>query len=187
MSTPDADYITPAEYLEIERKAETKSEYIDGRMYAMSGASEPHNVITLNIASELRTQMRGRPYSAYMADMRVKAGRTELYPDVIAVYGERHFEDAHVDIVLNPKVIIEVLSDFTEKYDRGEKFGYYEDLESLREYVLVSQHAVEIEHFVHDGSGWLFSRIKSREGRLTFPSIGCEVAVSDIYENVELS
>ncbi len=188
MSTPKSDYLTPAEYLEIERKAETKSEYIDGRMYAMSGASEAHNTIALNVASELRAQMRGRPCRVYHADMRVKVSATGAYtyPDVVAVCGERQLEDEHVDTLQNPTVIIEVLSRSTEAFDRGEKFFHYGQIESLQEYVLVAQDRIHVDHYVRDGELWVFSSISKVNGRLVLPSVGCEVSLAQIYENVEL-
>ncbi len=189
MSTPKTDLITPAEYLEIERKAETKSEYIDGRMYAMSGASEAHNIITLNIGSELRSQLRGRPCRAYVADMRVKVSATGAYtyPDVVAVCGERQLEDEHVDTLQNPTVIIEVLSRSTEAFDRGEKFFHYGQIESLQEYVLVAQDRIHVDHYVRDGERWVFSSISKVNGRLVLPSVGCDVSLAQIYENVDFS
>ncbi len=126
-------YVTPADYLAAERKSALKSEYINGHVYAMAGASRVHNLIALNTASELRAQLRGRPCEAYVNDMRVKVERTGMYtyPDVIALCEEPRFEDENVDTLLNPTVIIEVLSPSTERYDRGEKFAHYRRLESL--------------------------------------------------------
>src|SRR5689334_16365950 len=137
MSLPSTEFITPAEYLELERKAEIRSEYIAGRMYATSGANEPHNLIAGNVFVELRNQTRGRNCRAYMADMRVKVSSTGMYtyPDIAALCGEPRLEDVHVDTLLNPDIIVEVLSPSTEAYDRGEKFAHYRRIESLREYV----------------------------------------------------
>jgi Uma2 family endonuclease len=187
MSTPKSDYLTSAEYLEIERRAETKSEYIDGRMYAMSGASEPHNVIAVNLTRELSLQMRGRPCRVYAADMRVKVSPTGayMYPDVVAVCGERKLEDKHLDTLLNPTIIFEVLSDSTAAYDRDEKFFHYRQLDSLQEFVLVSQKRMMVEHYIRDRNEWRFSEITAPEARVAFPSIGCDIAVADIYENVD--
>lgn len=112
MSTPKSDYLTPVEYLEIERRAETKSEYIDGRMYVMAGASEAHNTIGVNLVRELSLQLRGRPCRVYHADMRVKVSPQGVYfyPDIVAVCGERQLEDSHHDTLLNPTVVIDAAS-----------------------------------------------------------------------------
>jgi Uma2 family endonuclease len=188
MSVPSTDVITAAEYLEIERKAEIKSEYIDGRMYAMSGASRWHNLIAGNVFGEIRAQLRGRDCQAYVSDMRVKVNPTGMYtyPDVVAVCGQPRFEDAHVDTLLNPTVIIEVLSDSTEAYDRGEKFAQYRRMESLREYVLVAQNKVRIEHYRREGEEWILADISDPGGTLRLPSIDCRLAVAAMYEKVEL-
>ncbi len=177
---------TPAEYLALERKAPTKSEYINGQIYAMSGASEAHNLITLNVAAEIRSQLRGRRCRVYASDMRVKVSETGMYtyPDVAAVCGEPHFEDSHVDTLVNPTIVVEVLSPSTEAYDRGEKFAHYRRLDSLMEYVLVAQDTARVEHFVRQDDGWLFSEMSDLDGTLRLTSIDCVVALRDIYENV---
>jgi Uma2 family endonuclease len=188
MTTVQDERLTPAQYLEIERRSEIKHEYIDGRMYAMSGANEPHVTIAVNIATSLKNQMRGRDCRVYMADMRVKidpSGRY-TYPDLAAVCGERRFEDAEVDTLLNPSVIVEVLSDSTQAYDRGEKFDHYRKIESLREYVLVTQNSMRVDHYVLRDGQWVFSALTTAEERLAMPSIGCEISLADIYEGVEL-
>ncbi|HEX3580586.1 MAG TPA: Uma2 family endonuclease [Thermoanaerobaculia bacterium] len=187
MSAPNTDFITASEYLQIERKAEIKSEYIAGRMYAMSGASRWHNLIVGNTQSEIRQQLRGKDCQAYVSDMRVKVSPTGMYtyPDVVAVCGEPRFEDAHVDTLLNPTVIVEVLSGSTEAYDRGEKFAHYRRIESLREYVLVAQDKIRIEHYRRDGEEWVLSEISDPAGTLHLPSIDCQVSVAAIYEKVD--
>ena len=183
MSLPNPSLLTPAEYLALEHKSETRSEYIAGRMYAMSGASRRHNLIALNLAGEIRQQLRGTPCEAYKTDMRVKVAPTGMYtyPDIVAVCGEPRFEDSEVDTLLNPTVLIEVLSPSTEAYDRGEKFAHYRRLDSLREYVLVAQDKVRIEHYRRDGDQWIFSEVSSM---LDLPSIDCHVSVDAIYEKV---
>ena len=177
---------TPAEYLALERKAPTKSEYLNGQIYAMSGASEAHNLITLNIAAEIRSQLRGRRCRVYANDMRVKVSGTGMYtyPDVAAVCGEPHLEDSHVDTLVNPTAIVEVLSPSTEAYDRGEKFAHYRRLDSLMEYVLIAQDKVRVEHYARQGDGWLFSEVSNLDGVLRLASIDCAVVLRDIYENV---
>ena len=160
MSSVAKTYYTPEEYLALERKAEYKSEYINGQIFAMSGASRDHGLITRasrehnliagNLFGELRARLRGRPCEAYVSDMRVKVHPTGLYtyPDVVITCGEPIFEDRQLDTLTNPTVIIEVLSRSTEAYDRGEKFAHYRRLESLTDYVLVAQDKVRVEHFV---------------------------------------
>ena len=179
--------MTAAEYLEIERKAETKSEYIGGRMYAMSGVSRRHSLISGNLHAEIHAQLRGRNCEAHIADMRLKVSPTGMYtyPDVVAVCGEARFEDAHIDTLLNPTVIVEVLSPSTEAYDRGEKFAQYRRLETLREYVLVAQDQMRIEHYRREGLEWVLTEISDPGGTLNLPSIDCRVAVSAIYEKIE--
>lgn len=180
--------MTSAEYLAVERKAEIKSEYIAGRMYAMSGASWPHGQIAGNIFREISSQFRSRNCHAQMNDLRVKVSPTGMYtyPDIVTVCGDPRFEDAYVDTLLNPTVIIEVLSDSTEAYDRGEKFAQYRRLESLREYVLVSQKKMRVEHYRREGEEWILSEISDPAGTLHLPAIDCHVSVAAIYEKVEL-
>ena len=143
-------FLTPEEYLAKERKALNKSEYRDGRIYAMPGASREHNLITGNAFAELHFQMRNRVCEVYPSDMRVKVSAAGLYtyPDVIVVCDEPHFDDSYFDMLLNPTVLIEVLSPSTAAYDRGEKFRRYQYLDSLCEYVLISQDSVCVEHYL---------------------------------------
>ncbi|HEX8231344.1 MAG TPA: Uma2 family endonuclease [Chloroflexia bacterium] len=190
MSVAVEPYYSPEQYLALERKAQSRSEYVNGGIYAMSGASREHNLISLNIAGELRAQLRGQPCEVYISDMRVKVSATGMYtyPDVVAVCSEPVFEDAQVDTLTNPTVIVEVLSPSTEGYDRGEKFAHYRRLESLQEYVLVAQDKVRVEHFVRldDTSGqWVLTEISEPGGTLHLTSIGCELSLRDIYDRVE--
>jgi len=189
MTTVQNESLTPAEYLEIERHSEIKHEYINGRMYAMSpGVSNEHDHIVTNILRVLLTATHGRPCRVFTADMRVKVSPTGMYtyPDLSALCGEPCFEDTIVDTLLNPSIIIEVLSDTTEKYDRGEKFDHYRTIASLREYVLVAQTSMRVEHYGLQDGQWVFSALIAAEERLSLPSIGCEISLADIYENVEL-
>lgn len=142
------------EYLAWDRAAEHKSEYVNGKIISMVGASRRHNLIAGNVSSELRPRLRERPCEAYVSDMRVRVGQTGMYiyPDIMALCEEPRFEDADVDTLLNPAVIVEVLSQSTEAYDRGEKFAHYRKLEYLREYVLVAQDKVRVEHYARRGT-----------------------------------
>lgn len=187
MSPLAQPYITPAEYLAAERKAAEKSEYINGHVYAMAGASRVHNLIALNAASELRAQVRGRPCEVYANDMRVKVERTGMYtyPDVVGLCDGPRFEDDSVDTLLNPAVIIEVLSPSTERYDRGEKFAHYRRLESLREYILIAQDIRRVEHYRREGDSWVLTEISEPDAALDIPSLSATLRLSDIYDRVE--
>lgn len=187
MSRPAEQFITAADYLAMERQAETKSEYLNGRIYAMSGASRNHNRITLNLGAMLRTQLRGYPCEPFVNDLRVKVSPTGLYtyPDVVVVCGEPRFEDDRVDTLLNPKVLIEVLSESTEKYDRGDKFTHYRALESVSDYLLVAQHqpCIECFHRQADGS-WLYSVAQGLEAQIDIAAISCALRLEEVYERV---
>lgn len=178
---------TAEQYLMLERKAAYKSEYINGQIIAMSGASRAHNLIAGNIYREISLQLRGRPCEVYISDMRVKVSLTGLYtyPDVVAVCGDIRFDDEQNDTLLNPTVIVEVLSPSTEAYDRGEKFAHYRRLESLQEYLLVAQDKVCVEHYVRQGDQWVLSEISSSSDTVHLASIGCEVALKEVYDKVE--
>jgi Uma2 family endonuclease len=189
MSSLNPSFVTPGEYLDLERKAEVRSEYIAGRMFAKSRANRWHNLIAGNLCVQLSSQMRGRACEAYMGDMRVKISPTGMYsyPDIVGVCDEPRFEDANIDTLLNPLVIVEVLSESTEAYDRGEKFAHYRRLDTLREYVLVAQDQVRIEHYLREGEQWILSEISNSDGPLHLPSIDCHVMLAAIYEKVEFN
>jgi Uma2 family endonuclease len=183
-------YYTPEEYLALERKAEYRSEYIDGQIYAMVGASRAHNTITLNLGRELSSLLINSPCEVYVSDMRVKVSSAGMYtyPDLVAVCDQPTFEDGHVDSLTNPTVIIEVLSPSTELYDRGGKFARYRRIESLMEYVLVSQDKALVEHYVRQDnarSQWVLREIDNIEDKLRLASIGCEVTLGAIYVKVQ--
>jgi Uma2 family endonuclease len=181
--------VTPEEYLTREREAETRSEFFAGEIFAMAGASEEHNTIAFNVAGELHSQLKGRPCRGYSGDMRVRVSETGLYtyPDVVIVCGEPLFEDERRDTLLNPTLIVEVLSPTTEAYDRGEKFIQYRRLESLREYVLIAQNRIHIERFLRQpDQQWLLSEASNPDDVVVLSSIGCQLALSDVYDRVEL-
>jgi Uma2 family endonuclease len=189
MSSQTKTQLTPEEYLAIERRAETKSEYFKGEMYAMVGASREHNLISSNIAGELRQQLKGRPCETYSNDMRVRVPSTGLYtyPDVVVVCGEPAFEDEHVDTLLNPTLVVEVLSDSTESYDRGRKFAHYRSVESVVEYLLVAQDEYRVEQFVRQADGrWLLSDVRTLEGSVELASVGCALQLREIYDRITL-
>ena len=187
-SQPKTTYLTPEEYLAVERQNEYKSEYIDGEMIAMTGASRKHSIIALNIAGEVYRQLRGRPCEGYISEMRVRIPkRGYVYPDVMVVYGEPQLEDGYFDTLLNPTVIIEILSESTERYDRTRKFAFYRTIESLNEYVLVAQDEYRIEQYTKQPDGrWLLSDHRSPEGVVELASIQCTLALREVYDKVSL-
>ena len=188
MSTMPTPRLTPEEYLEIERKAEFKSEYYDGEMFAMSGARRAHNLIAVNVSSGLHVQLRRRSCEVYPSDMRVRVSATGLYtyPDVVVVCGKPQFAEYEMDNLVNPTVLVEVLSPSTEAYDRGRKFEHYRKIESLRQYLLVASDRVSVELFTRQSDGqWLLSSAAGLEEELVLESIECRLRVGDIYEKVE--
>ena len=181
-------YLTPEEYIASERKATLKSEYLSGEIVAMSGASNEHNLITMNTANGLYNQVTGRGCRVYASDMRagIGAGISYFYPDVTVVCDESRFEDDAFDTLINPQVIVEVLSTSTESYDRGEKFARYRQLESLQEYILISQNQVRVEHYLRQGKQWVLSEFSALENMSPLVSIEAELSLNQIYRFVEL-
>ena len=180
---------TPEEYLARERKALTKSEYRNGQIHAMPGASRKHNLITANTLVEIHIQLHNRVCEVYPSDMRVNVSptRTYTYPDVVVVCDEPLFEDSHFDTLLNPTVLIEVLSPSTAAYDRGEKFAAYQKLDSLREYVLVSQDRVRVEHYLRQEQTWDLTEFHALSDVFQLVSIGCELSLQAIYAKIQFS
>ena len=178
--------LTPEEYLALERKVTLKSEYISGEILAMSGASISHTRITADILTELNNQLRGQACEVISNDMRVKtsAKGAYFYPDVVVFSGEPRFEDNVFDTLLNPIVVIEVLSPSTEVYDKGEKFRHYQELASLQEYILVSQDRVRVEHYRLAKTQWVQTEFRSPEDVLSLNSIRCKLPLQDIYRRV---
>jgi Uma2 family endonuclease len=180
-------YITPQEYLDRERSAEFKSEYFAGAIYAMSGASEAHNLINGNLFGGLWPQFKGRPCKVYVSDMKVRVGTTGMYayPDVVALCGEAHFDDRHKDILLNPALVFEVLSPSTEAYDRGVKFNQYQHLASLTDYILISQNRIRLERYQRQADGsWRYTSHEDAEEVIRFTDLECELRLADIYDKV---
>lgn len=188
MATLPHERVSPEEYLRLERAAETKSEYYDGVVYAMSGASEPHNLIVAGLLRSLGNRLPSR-CRVYPSDMKVRAFHptSYFYPDVTVVCGKSELADDHRDIVLNPVMIFEVLSESTAGYDRGPKFGAYRSIESLQEYVLVAQDAYIVEHFHREADHWIFTPIQGPDASLKLSCVGVELPLSDIYYQVDLT
>jgi len=189
VSTQPKTFLTPEQYLEAEREAEYKSEYYQGEMFAMAGAGEAHNQLVTNLVIGLGSQLRSRPCRVYSNDMRVRVSATGLYtyPDVVVVCGERRFLDERRDTLLNPSLLVEVLSPSTEAYDRGKKFEHYRSIESLREYLLVASDRVHADLYTRQPDGrWLLTSADRLEDSLDLQSVGCRIALLDLYEKTDL-
>jgi Uma2 family endonuclease len=181
--------ITEAQYLAMERAAETKNEFLDGEIYAMAGASERHNLVATSTLASLYSQLRGRPCRVYPSDMRVKVAATGLYtyPDISVVCGRAELADENRDTLLNPVLIIEVLSKSTAGYDRREKFSQYRRIPTLTDYLLISQTRCLVEHYLRQPDGkWLLTEYNDLNDVVELPSIGCRLALSEVYEQVML-
>lgn len=183
----EKDPYTIEEYLALERSSQLKHEYISGDIVAMAGATRAHNLITGNIAQRLRNQLEGTPCETYSNDMRVRTTPADYtYPDVVVVCDEPQFEDAELDTLLNPTVVIEVLSKTSEARDRGEKFSDYRGAENVKEIVFVSQHRMRVEHYVRQSNDeWTLHDISDPAGVIVLSSIGCTLTLAEIYERVE--
>ena len=182
---------TPAEYLALERSSDIKRELWNGELFAMAGASETHNLIVTNVVSELRTQLKGRPCKVYSNDMRVRIApkKAYTYPDVVVVCGAPQFEDDRRDTLLNPTVIVEVLSPSTEAHDRGLKFESYRTVPSLQEYVLISQTKALIERYIRQEQTrfWMFDDFAGLDAVIELAAIACRLALAEVYDKIEFA
>lgn len=189
MSLQPKSYLTPEEYLELERSADCKSEYFNGQVFGMGGASPNHVLIVTNVVSELRSHLKKRPGTVYSTDLRLRVSPTGLYtyPDVVVVCGTPEFSDTHRDTLTNPTLIVEVLSKSTKDYDRSEKFEQYRAIETFVEYVLIAQDKHHVEHYSRQADRtWVLSETNRVEDVIELNSIGCKLAVSEIYDKVDL-
>jgi Uma2 family endonuclease len=181
--------VSREEYLEFERKAASKHEYLKGEVFAMTGASLRHNLISVNILAALKQQLKQTDCKVVGSDMRVAAPGATLYtyPDVVAFCGEPKLEDEQFDTLLNPCLIVEVLSRSTAAYDREIKFGYYRTIESLAEYVLVAQDRYYVAQYAKQPDGrWLLTDYRSPEDALRLESVNCPLSLREIYDQVSL-
>ena len=189
MSSQPLIFLTPEQYLAAERKAERKSEYLNGEVFAMAGAGRWHSVITINLTSSLDNQLRMSPCQVHHTDMRVRVNPTGnylyAYPDLSVVCGEPRFEDMQFDTLLNPKVVIEVLSPSTEQFDRRTKATLYRQLQSLEEYFLIAQDRIHVEHYTRQPSGdWSRSDSDRLDDVVELRSVGATLKLSDVYHRV---
>lgn len=184
----EKDFYTEAEYLALEETAVEKSEYVDGEIRAMSGGSEPHAFIPVNIGGELRTALRGRGCRVLSSDMKIWAAGVYYYPDLSVVCGPSTYRGRSKYTVTNPILVVEVLSPSTESKDRGEKFIRYQQIETLRSYLLVSQTEPRVELFERGENGhWDYTMVVGLDSMIALPSLGVTLALSEIYDQVEFT
>jgi Uma2 family endonuclease len=187
---PQKPYISPEEYLAQERMAEVRSEYWNGEIVAMAGGSRNHNRILRNLTRRLGNQLEDGPCEPFSSETRVRvpACNTYFYPDALIVCGETLYEDTEAETLLNPSVIVEVLSPGTEAADRGRKFACYRTLPSLKYYLLIAQDALEIDLFTRQEEGqWLLTALTGLEATLVLEEIGVVLPFTEIYQSVEFS
>lgn len=177
------------DWLATERAArEGRTEYVAGEVFAMAGGSEAHNLIVANVVGELRGQLKGRPCRVYPSDMKVRIPTADVgaYPDVMVICGERQFHDDRHDVVTNPRLIVEVVSDSTEAYDRGQKFAYYRRLESLRTYLLIAQDRVAVDLYQrHDDGRWTLQSFDALNAEMMLSSIDARLALVEVYDKID--
>lgn len=189
MSRQTKTYVTSEEYLAFERQAEYKNEYFDGEIFAMTGASRKYNLISANLVRELSQQLRTRRCEVYPSDMRVRIPAVNIYtyPDVVVVCGEPQFEDAEVDTLLNPVLLVEGLSKSTARHDHTGKFSDYRSIPSFAEYLLVAQEEYRVEHYAKQPDArWLLTEYRSLEDAAQLDSIQCSLSLKEIYDKVSL-
>jgi Uma2 family endonuclease len=181
-------HVTPSEYLARERAAEYKSEYCRGEIFPMPGASKAHNRIKDNLVCEIGQRFKKTEYRTMSSDMRVKIPDADAYtyPDIVIYREPGQLEDEHFDTMLDPIVLLEILSDSTEDYDRGEKFHQYQQIATLREYVLVAQDRMHIERYLRHGDAWARTDFTGPHATLTLHSVPVQVPLAEIYDRVPL-
>lgn len=189
MQAATKTYYSPEEYLVLEIQAEQKSEYLDGQIIPMAGGKPNHNKIALNFSSTLNFALKGTSYDIFISDLRlwIPDYRLYTYPDVMVVNSPIIFAEDRTDTITNPLMIAEVLSDSTEKYDRGNKFRMYRSIPSFKEYLLISQNAMQVEKFAkNDSDQWVLSEYDSPESKIVFNSFAFEITLEALYDRVEL-
>lgn len=179
--------LTPEQYLELERASEVRHEYYRGELFAMAGGSGRHAVIILNVGAELRSELKKRPCHVMASDMRVRVAEDGLYtyPDVVVVCGDPEVTDKHGETLLNPTLLVEVLSPSTEAHDRGFKSAQYRTIKGLQEYVLVSQSEARVEVFRRQTDGtWVMTEAVGLDAICEFRSVECRIPLAEIYDKV---
>ena len=179
--------MTPGEYLDFERNSEFKHEFFNGEVFAMTGAKRNHNRINVNLTRKIGNKFEANKFACdlFSNDMRVKIQDSYAYPDVVIFCGDAEFEDNEFDTLTNPVVIMEILSDSTEAFDRGKKFSYYQTIPTLKEYILISQKEYYVDQFTRIDDGWKYRSYANPDQVLNMASINCELPLSEIYLNVK--
>ncbi len=183
------DYVSVAEFWEMEAKSEVRHEYLGGRVYAMAGGTPNHAKIIFNISVALGARLRGRPCSGSSSDQLVKIERSGLrtYPDVLISCPPQRFDADEPNALLNPSLIVEVLSPSTQNYDRAEKWDSYRQIPELRDYILVSSDRVRVEHLQRgEQNQWISQTIIERDEVLSVPNLQLEIPLDEIYEGIEV-
>lgn len=186
MSAQSIPFHTPEQYIELEENSEFKSEYLSGQIFAMAGGSPEHSAIGNNIGREMGNLLKRGPCQVFNSDLRVTIMQTSLmtHPDVTVVCREQHRHPLDKNSSINPTVLFEVLSPTTEAYDRGEKWAHYRRLDSLQEYLLVSQNKARVEQYVRQDDSWKFMAVEGLAASLLLPSLGCSLALAEVYDKV---
>ena len=179
--------VTAEEYLRFERNSKRKHEFFEGEIVAMAGASLKHNIISSNLQGELFAQLKNSPCRPFASDMRVKAKRSYFYPDIVVSCNERKFEDESDETLLNPRVIVEILSKSTKLRDRNLKFDSYLSIESITDYLLIEQNSMRVEHYQRNGNIWNVVVLSKPDDKLSLNSIDCGIRLTEIYNEVKLS
>ena len=183
-------YYTPEEYLELEEQAEYRSEYRDGEIIAMTGGTTNHNKIALNFAASLKYGLRKKNYDVYISDVRlwILRYRQHTYPDVMIIQGEPIYATENNTTVMNPLLIAEVSSKSTSNYDQSDKFMYYRSIPEFKEYILINQYQYHVMQYVKtNDSKWIFTELESESDILTLQTIDFQLALSEIYEQVNFT
>ena len=184
---PEYDY-TEKEYWQVEEDSDIKHEFWDGQIYAMAGATPKHNDIALNVASSLKVQLRGKSCVPRTSDQRVKAGTLQTYPDVVVACRPLQYDPNNANTLIDATVIVEVLSRSTQNTDRNAKFDSYKQLPSLRHYLLIAQTPFDVVHYFKDENGdWQSEALDVAADVVRLTAIDCQLSLSEIYEDVELS
>ncbi|WP_449418626.1 Uma2 family endonuclease [Phormidium nigroviride] len=188
MQVTEQRYYSPEEYLALEEVADYKSEYIDGEIYPMTGGSTNHNQIAGNFYAELNFAFKKLDYRVYMGDVRLWMPKKRIYtyPDVMVVVGEPEYFNNRTDTIMNPKVIVEVLSKSTQGYDKSDKFDYYRSIPTFEEYILVEQTKIYIEQFYKTGKKrWSFGEYDAEDEAIALNSVPFEISLADVYNKVK--
>jgi Uma2 family endonuclease len=182
-------FITEEEYQQIEEASSIKHEYFQGRIYAMAGGTPSHNLISSNILGSLVARLRGKSCRAVGSDQRVKVETTGLriYPDALIICPPERYDEHDPNSLLNPRILIEVLSPTTERYDRTDKFDQYKQITSLTDYILIAQDRVRVEHYQRSEADlWTVRSYNQREQSLTLPNLALEISLDEIYDRLEV-